>query len=377
MGATNFNFNLFNSLILAGLVQGLVFGIIVFVAKRYNVTSTRFLAILIIAFSVNNLSYYLLDIKLISRASFFLYYYFPNALLSPPLMYCYIRTYLYPERKISNSEYLLFLPFVLFMIANVSYKIAVFSKYSDPAFYNFIEALPMTAEFLGIVFTQIVLIYLFFKVYKYKKKLVPENTIDGLNWLKWILASLFLLTIVWIYEMVMVVITNKDRAFYFLWIGMSIMIYWLGHLGIYKFGIQQERKDLRNFNSRSKSFSVAVKHRNEHIVAIEKLIVEEKRYLEASLNLDSIADELHLSKSHLSRLINSELHMSFTDYVNSLRVEEAKSYLQRPEFSEYTLIAIGLEAGFNSKTTFNNSFKKCTGLTPSEFRKSLTICSDN
>lgn len=377
MGETTLNFNLFNSLILAGLLQGLVFGIIVFLNKKYKVTSTRYLAALIIAFSVNNLSYYLLDIKLISRESFFLFYYFPNALLSPPLMYCYVKTYLKPELQITKSDYFLFLPFALFSSASILYKVAVLFDYNNPAFYDFIYSLPMLAELVGIVFTQIILIFLFVKVRQYEKNDRPENRIDGLNWLKWILLSLFLLTLVWIYEMIMTVITNTDRSFYFLWIGMSIMIYWLGHLGIYKFGVQQDREYLRNFSNKSKPFSIAIKHRNEHIVSIEKIIVEEKKYLDANLNLDSVADELNLSKSHLSRLINSELGMSFPDYINSLRVEEAKMYLQQPEFSDYTLIAIGLEAGFNSKTTFNNSFKKCTGLTPSEFRKSLTIRPNN
>jgi len=52
-----------------------------------------------------------------------------------------------------------------------------------------------------------------------------------------------------------------------------------------------------------------------------------------------------------------------------LRVEEAKLYLTDTDFSNYTLVAIGLEAGFNSKSAFNNSFKKITGQTPSQFKQ--------
>ena len=53
-------------------------------------------------------------------------------------------------------------------------------------------------------------------------------------------------------------------------------------------------------------------------------------------------------------------------------MEEAKKYLTKPEFSNYTLLAIGLEAGFNSKSAFNASFKKITGLTPSQYKSKIT-----
>ena len=43
--------------------------------------------------------------------------------------------------------------------------------------------------------------------------------------------------------------------------------------------------------------------------------------------------------------------------------------LLHPDFSNYSLLSIGLEVGFNSKATFYNSFKKNTGITPNEYKK--------
>jgi AraC-like DNA-binding protein len=94
-------------------------------------------------------------------------------------------------------------------------------------------------------------------------------------------------------------------------------------------------------------------------------------FLDSMLTLDKLAEEMKLSKSHLSRIINSELGIGFRDYLNSLRLEEAKLHLLNPEFASYTLVAIGLEAGFNSKTTFNTVFKKITTMTPSEYRNAM------
>ena len=376
MSELQLNFNLFNSIILAGLVQGLIFGMLVFFSKKYRVTSTRFLAALITAFSVSTFFYYLLDIWLISRNDFFLYLYFPNALLAPALLYCYVKTYLRSDIPLNKRDYVLFLPFILFFSALIVYRIAVFYGYENESFYEFMYALPNIAELLGLLFTQIVLVYLYRKIVISARIKNSEYGLEGLNWLKRILISLFVLTFVWVYELLMMYLTDSYRSFYMLWIGMSVMIYWLGHIGIYKFGIQQERKILRTYSIKSKAVPLANKERNEHIISIENLLIGEKRFLNANLTLDCIAEELHLSKSHLSRIINSELGTGFPEYVNALRVQEAKIYLTNPEFANYTLIAIGLEAGFNSKTTFNNAFKKTTGLTPSEFKNSIQVRSD-
>jgi AraC-like DNA-binding protein len=51
-------------------------------------------------------------------------------------------------------------------------------------------------------------------------------------------------------------------------------------------------------------------------------------------------------------------------------VEEAKELLQDPDKSAYTVLALAEEAGFNSKTAFNTAFKRFTGETPTEYRKS-------
>ena len=96
---------------------------------------------------------------------------------------------------------------------------------------------------------------------------------------------------------------------------------------------------------------------------------KDKIYLNSNLTLDFISDKLGLSSSYLSRIINTEMNKSFTDYLNELRVKEAQTYLKNPEFTKYTVLAMGLEAGFNSKSAFYNVFKKQTGLTPSQYKK--------
>lgn len=97
------------------------------------------------------------------------------------------------------------------------------------------------------------------------------------------------------------------------------------------------------------------------------LIEEEKIYRDENLSLSSVAERLNISANYLSQLVNKLSDFNFSDFINRYRVEEAKSSLIHPDFENYTITAIGLEAGFNSRSAFYSAFKKYTGLTPTEF----------
>ena len=101
----------------------------------------------------------------------------------------------------------------------------------------------------------------------------------------------------------------------------------------------------------------------------ERLLVEEQLYTEESLTVKDLADRLEAPAYLVSQAINSALDRTFFELVNGHRVEKVKQLLVDPAFDHFSLVAIGFEAGFNSKTAFNTVFKRFTGLTPSQFRK--------
>jgi AraC-like DNA-binding protein len=96
---------------------------------------------------------------------------------------------------------------------------------------------------------------------------------------------------------------------------------------------------------------------------------KEKLYLNHELDLSKLSLALALSPHDLSYLLNEGFQMNFFDFVNKYRVEEAKRLLSSSGHKHLKIFGVAMEAGFNSKTTFNNAFKKFTGLAPSEFRK--------
>ncbi|MEQ8472986.1 MAG: helix-turn-helix domain-containing protein [Marinoscillum sp.] len=97
---------------------------------------------------------------------------------------------------------------------------------------------------------------------------------------------------------------------------------------------------------------------------------EEKPFLESDLKMSDLAEALSFSSNHISQVINEREECNFSDFINQYRVEESKRLLQNDPQS--TLIQVAYQAGFNNKVTFNNSFKKFTGLLPSEFRNAVT-----
>jgi AraC-like DNA-binding protein len=107
---------------------------------------------------------------------------------------------------------------------------------------------------------------------------------------------------------------------------------------------------------------------NEIASSIISLMENDKLYQETQLTLQNLADKLLLPSYQVSQVINDGLKKNFYDLVNGYRVEEAKRLLLDSKNKNFTILSIGFEAGFNSKTTFNTVFKKFTGLTPTEFK---------
>ena len=105
---------------------------------------------------------------------------------------------------------------------------------------------------------------------------------------------------------------------------------------------------------------------------IREDLVQNRKYLDPDLTLEKLAKEQFVSSGHLSRIINLYGNRSFNDFINELRVEQAKTFLSDSEYSPYTIVSIGLECGFNSKSTFYSAFRKFTSQTPSQYREDQT-----
>ncbi len=106
-----------------------------------------------------------------------------------------------------------------------------------------------------------------------------------------------------------------------------------------------------------------------HLETLRAHMEREKPFLEEGITLQELARQTDIPAHHLSIVINTELSMNFFSFINEYRIAEAKRLLQDPAYSDYTLLRIAYEAGFQSKAGFNKAFKRQTGRAPGEFRK--------
>jgi len=120
-----------------------------------------------------------------------------------------------------------------------------------------------------------------------------------------------------------------------------------------------ENKKLHN---KEKSFDYLEAQLNQYMVI-------EKAFLSENLRLSDVAKKMDLSTNDLSYFINQTYQKNFYKYVNDFRIAHACKLLKDESYRKYTIVAIGFESGFNSKSTFNQVFKEQTNLTPSAYRK--------
>lgn len=105
---------------------------------------------------------------------------------------------------------------------------------------------------------------------------------------------------------------------------------------------------------------------------LSQLMEEDNIYLQPDLTLPELAEQLDCSVNHLSQVINAGFGMSFFDYLNQYRVKEAMTLLDPDAGDAATVLSVALQVGFNSTSTFYVAFKKVTGQTPAQYRRSLS-----
>jgi len=101
------------------------------------------------------------------------------------------------------------------------------------------------------------------------------------------------------------------------------------------------------------------------------LMAREHPHRDPELTLASLAELLNSTPHKISELLNAELGQTFYDFVNGYRVEEVRLRLAEPKAKHLSVLTLAMDAGFASKSTFNDVFKKRTGQTPSTYRKAL------
>lgn len=156
---------------------------------------------------------------------------------------------------------------------------------------------------------------------------------------------------------------------------MYITHFWLKQEEIYPYSIFEKNEIITiieeaNLIDDKKKKLISDENLDTLKIQLIELMETEKPFLDSELSLIKLANKMNISSHLLSYIINNGFNENFYQFVNRYRIEEAKKLILNPKMEYLSLLGIGFEVGFNSKTVFNTTFKKITRQTPSEFKKS-------
>lgn len=356
-----------NIFLILSVCVGFFFLIVTTFSKKGKNKTIFYLNILIVSLTLNYSQIVVLDNFFSDANYFFKTLRLPFYAFILPAFYTFVTYYLNVQKKIKS-----FVNFsiLLFSIESLC-RIILYNRFYDN--YQVLSGYRHIEEIINILFSIFLFLKAFLLLFNNTKLYEKILTYDNIKWLKkfMFLASIIMLTWIIAFTININRVYPLDYVYYPLRISISILIFWLGYQGFTNYSLLIERIQVRKLIDESKkslNIKKNVSSSNSKFSNIKNHIESNYCYLNPQFSLENLSDELKMSTSSLSKIINSESECNFSDYINYLRIEKAKELLLSDDYKNYTILSIGLECGFNSKSTFYLAFKKFTTTTPIEFR---------
>lgn len=367
--------NVFNFLLITGVIQGFAFNIVTlsFLNKKKISKAILYLNLIVLSISLNNLQACLIAKGYTSSWYIIKHLEIPWYLFIVPMFYSFLIYFLIIENKYQKIVTLtlsIFIVEVIIRLLLISYGYTTNSGSAIIKNYTRIEEV-VNALIAIIIFIKSYKI-IFTEQYNYPFAL----SFDDMKWLKQFIVLGCIILSFWIFAIVLNYVSEipTNAMYYPLRLGSSLLLYWISYQGFLRYSVMTDRIKLRkvitkNIQHPETYKTPKIKSQSDLFETICKHIQDHKLFFNHNLTLDALAIDLGISSSRLSKIINKHPDINFTDLINEFRIEHAKSLLLDSNFDNYTVISIGLESGFNSKSTFYKAFKKFTSLTPTEFKK--------
>ncbi|MEM7039266.1 MAG: AraC family transcriptional regulator [Bacteroidota bacterium] len=323
---------------------------------------------------------------------------FPFFFTVGPFLFLYVRTLAAAKPRLDFMDSLHVLPFVIFSVSAVTADslvdedILVGNSFQLNRLVYSVSALISIGVYLAL--TQLLL-------KQHRKNLLDHFSYTSrrisLNWLRAVVA-LFTVTIaVTVISALLNVVTGEqtNNPGFFLFLGFTCFAFAVTFFGIRQPAIFQRGSRDERFVDSIQEYAEAERNKTEAAEAeeideapgkyarssltasdaaryrerLDAYMESEKPWLRRDLTIQDVSAELGIQQHHLTQTINEGLGKNFYTLVNEYRVNEVKDRLLDPQYAHLTVLAIAHDAGFNSKSSFNMTFKKYVGMTPSAYRR--------
>ena len=383
---------------LVGALQGFLLAAVL-IAHRTNRTANRLLAALMAAFSVSLLSEVYYSAGLVPTWPHFFGISYPLPWVFGPLVYLYAKAASDRGWRFDTRAALHFAPVVVILILTLPIylqsgagKIALYDRLTAGDTPMLLAVLDPFKYVSGLAYSAATVAYL--RVHRRRVEDSYSNT-ERVN-LRWLQSLAVVGAAIWILAVILGIagVLPEPIARYGddpVSLAVALFVYATGYKGLRQPEIfryeptpaeqapvestvaatevsppdrtapRYERSGLGEFETRQLQ------------AALLALMVRERPYRDPELTLPALAERLGSTPHKLSEVLNRELSQTFYDFVNGYRVDEVRARLADPGTKHLNILALGLDAGFASKSTFNQAFKKLTGQTPSMYRKALEV----
>jgi AraC-like DNA-binding protein len=330
----------------------------------------------------------------IDLSGFFMYIYTENhrnleifrstfCLLGMPSFYLYVMAACYSDFRLQWKHLVHLLPFI---ITNLLFIPRIYIGIDEGSFIgplnqmSEIYFIQILIEFQYVFY--IVSVFLILK--KYKEIYLENYTNPGTSTYKW----LFQMTCVFLAAHSVVALKNiirySDFREVFLWANVLVgtialfITCWfimkaLKHPELFR-GINSKLRLTKDILPEVEEKSESANEQNDlisrQITELKRYMTEKEPFLDPSLTIQELSNQINIPVRDLSILINHHMDQHFFDFVNEYRIQKAMNILKDQSKSQLTVLEILYEVGFNSKSSFNTSFKKYTSLTPTAYRNS-------
>lgn len=307
---------------------------------------------------------------------------FQQLFLIGPVFYFYVQTLLDRKKVFSRKDLIHFLPAIIYLI----YSLVVFivDKLILEEFYFYADDRDKDLVFwyqMSGLLSMLFYLFISLRYYQnYRKLSLQEVSFADEIAFKWVKNFAIAFGLILVLRVLFFILNPEWGQFgrkYWYYLCFSILLMYIsitGYSNTIRTTIRLGLSQLGSFVPLEKEEIVETNMDTTEDLALQEwkhkitqLFETEHVYQNANLTLTDLAQQLSTNRNIISRSINQEFGMNFNDFVNEKRAEAVIAKLKNGEHRTNTLLGIALDCGFNSKTTFNRSFKKHTGSTPKQF----------
>ena len=359
--------NFWETIFLFFAFQAFILSLLFFFKKKGDQTANKILSLFIGLFGYNILHNTLYWSGYIDTPKFihFNYTVIFSWVLYGPILFFYVRRVIH-KSSFKLFDLIHFTPLIFIVINRLKfYLISTDEKINIVNNGNIIDHLIFKNTHIIKIIIVLMLSYSMYIFLSLKNNLKSRNQSRWLNWLVFCFIG-YVISFSSYFILVYFDLLTKESDYF---IGFS-MLFFIGLLTYFGFfqpdvfdGLSIDKViPFKKYKKTGLSKDLSIEYKTRLIRFMEN----EKPYLNSQLRLDHLADNLHLSRHHISQVINEHFDASFFDFVNSYRIEEAKIMLNNN--CELNISEVLYSSGFNNRVSFYNAFKKNTGITPSEFK---------